>query len=104
MKKILLFLLSSVLVIQVGFAQTNIDTSRFVRDNRQLYSMVIQQNDKIIYNRYFNGKTSAGLFNNQSQTKSVMSLLIGIAIDKGYINSVDEKIVKYSPGLAKDTD
>src|ERR1700741_4797650 len=103
MKKKLLLLIS-VLATQIGFAQINIDTSRFVTDNRQLYSMVVQQNDKIIYSQYFNSKTSADLFNNQSLTKSVMSLLIGIAIDKGYISSVDEKIVKYFPELAKDTD
>ncbi|MEP6611982.1 MAG: serine hydrolase [Mucilaginibacter sp.] len=104
MRKISLFLLSAALLTQAAFAQINIDTSRFVKNNRQLYSVVVQQNDKIIYNQYFNGKTNADLFNNQSLTKSVMSLLIGIAIDKGYISSVDEKLVKYFPELAKDTD
>jgi CubicO group peptidase (beta-lactamase class C family) len=104
MKKIFLFLLSITLVTQTAFAQINIDTSRFVKDNRQLYSVVVLQHDKIIYTQYFNGKTGADLFNNQSLTKSIMSLLIGIAIDKGYITSVDEKIIKYFPELAKDTD
>ena len=104
MKKIFLLLLSITLVTQSGFAQINIDTSRFVKDNRQLYSVVVSKNDKIIYNQYFNGKTGADLFNNQSLTKSVMSLLIGIAIDKGYITSVDQKIIKYFPELADDTD
>lgn len=104
MKKILLFLSFTIFVTQTGFAQIKIDTSRFVKNNRQLYSVVVQQNDKIIYNHYFNGKSNTDLFNNQSLTKSVMSLLIGIAIDKGYITSVDEKIVKYFPELAKDTD
>jgi len=104
MKKIFLLLLSITLVTQSGFTQINIDTSRFVKDNRQLYSVVVSQNDKIIYNQYFNGKTGADLFNNQSLTKSVMSLLIGIAIDKGYITSVDQKIIKYFPELADDTD
>lgn len=103
MKKILLILISA-LASQTGFAQINIDTSRFVKDNRLLYSVVVSQNDKIIYSQYFNGKTGADLFNNQSLTKSVMSLLVGIAIDKGYITSVDEKIIKYFPELANDTD
>jgi len=104
MKKILLLLLSASFATQTGFAQINIDTSRFVKDNRQLYGVVVSQNDKIIYNQYFNGKSPTDLFNNQSLTKSIMSLLIGIAIDKGYITSVDQKIIKYFPELAKDTD
>jgi CubicO group peptidase (beta-lactamase class C family) len=104
MRKLLPFLLSIALVTQAGFAQINIDTSRFVKNNHQLYSVVVQQNDEIIYNQYFNDKTSADLFDNQSLTKSIMSLLIGVAIDKGYITSVDEKIVKYFPELVNDTD
>lgn len=86
------------------YAQIKIDTSVFVKDNRQLYSVVVSQNDSIVYQQYFNGKTQKVLFNNQSLTKSVVSLLIGIAIDKGYIPSVDEKIVKYFPQLKQDTD
>lgn len=104
MNKIFFLLPAAVLTIQTAFPQINIDTSRFVKDNRQLYSVVVSQNDKIIYHHYFNGKSAADLFNNQSLTKSVMSILIGIAIDKGYITSVDEKIIKYFPELAKDTD
>lgn len=104
MKKALLVFLISPLLISAGYSQMNIDTAKVVKNNRQLYSIVVSQNDKIIYNQYFNGKAESDLFNNQSLTKSVMSLLIGIAIDKGYITSVDEKIIKYFPELAQDTD
>jgi CubicO group peptidase (beta-lactamase class C family) len=104
MKKILIQLLTVALLTKTASAQINIDTAASVKNNHQLYSVVVQQNDKTIYNHYFNGKSAADLFNNQSLTKSVMSLLIGIAIDKGYIPSVDEKITKYFPELAKDTD
>jgi CubicO group peptidase (beta-lactamase class C family) len=103
-KYILLFLIGSHF-INTSYAQINsIDTAAVIKNNRQLYSIVVSQNDKIVYNQYFNGKSNQDLFNNQSLTKSVMSLLIGIAIDKGYITSVDDKTVKYFPGLAQDTD
>jgi len=102
-KHILAFLISS-LFISAGYAQINIDTAAAIKNNRQLYSIVVSQNDKVVYSQYFNGKSQQDLFNNQSLTKSVISLLIGIAIDKGYIVSVDEKIVKYFPELAQDTD
>ena len=102
-KHILAFLISS-LFISTGYSQINIDTAAVIKNNRQLYSIVVSQNDKVVYNQYFNGKSQQDLFNNQSLTKSVMSLLIGIAIDRGYIVSVDEKIVTYFPELAQDTD
>jgi CubicO group peptidase (beta-lactamase class C family) len=37
-----------------------------------------------------------------SATKQVMGVLVGIAIDKGYIESVDDKIVKYLPDELED--
>ncbi|MBS1520149.1 MAG: serine hydrolase [Bacteroidetes bacterium] len=103
MKKALLLLLFTAF-LSVGQAQIRIDTSAYVKNNKQLYSVVISQNDKVVFSQYFNGKTDTTLYNNQSLTKSVMSLLIGIAIDKGYIPSVDEKIVKYFPQLKDDSD
>ena len=104
MKKALLTLFISMLLLNAAYSQINIDTSALIKNNRQLYAIVVSQNDHILYNQYFNGKNSQVLFNNQSLTKSVVSLLMGIAIDKGYITSVDEKIVKYFPQLKQDTD
>jgi CubicO group peptidase (beta-lactamase class C family) len=104
MRKTPFILLLLALFTKSAFAQINIDTAAVVKNNRQLYSIVVSQNDKVTYSLYYNGKNSADLFNNQSLTKSVMSLLIGIAIDKGYIKSVDEKIVKYFPELTTDND
>lgn len=104
MQKILPIFSAIIFTSAAAVAQIRIDTSAYVKNNRQLYSIVVSQNDKVVFSQYFNGKTDTGLYNNQSLTKSVMSLLIGIAIDKGYIVSVDEKIVKYFPQLKDDTD
>ncbi|MDO3627955.1 serine hydrolase [Mucilaginibacter sp. BT774] len=101
-KVLLLFFLTASL--SFAQAQIKIDTSVYVKNNKQLYAVVVSQNDKVAFSQYFNGKSDTTLYNNQSLTKSVMSLLIGIAIDKGYISSVDEKIVKYFPQLKDDTD
>src|ERR1700744_5451501 len=86
------------------FAQINTDTISSIKNNPGIYSLLVSQNNKLICQQYFNGHTDHELFNNQSLTKSVMSLLIGIAIDKGYIKSVDGKIVKYFPELGTDSD
>ncbi|HEY9001147.1 MAG TPA: serine hydrolase [Mucilaginibacter sp.] len=103
MKRIL-FLYFLTAFLSDAHAQIRIDTSAYVKNNKQLYAVVVSQNDKVVFSQYFNGKTDTTLYNNQSLTKSVMSLLIGIAIDKGYISSVDEKIAKYFPQLKNDTD
>ena len=104
MKKILFTVFAGTLLLNIAYAQIKIDTSDLVKNDRQLYAVVVSQNDQIIYKQYFNDKSEQELFNNQSLTKSVVSLLMGIAIDKGYIRSVDEKIVKYFPQLKQDTD
>lgn len=104
MKKVFALLFTAILFARAAFSQINIDTAAAVKNNKQLYAIVASQNNKVIFSQYYNRKSATDLYNNQSLTKSVMSLLIGIAIDKGYISSVDEKLVKFFPELAKDTD
>jgi len=93
------FLFVFLLSISAGIvqAQIKIDTSAFVKNNKQLYAVTVSQNDRVAFSQYFNGKNNKDLFNNQSLTKSVMSLLIGIAIDKGFIKDEDEKVLQYFP-------
>ncbi len=85
-------------------SQSAIDTAAGLENNPGVYSIIVAQNDRIIYRRYFKGYDSATLFSEQSLTKSICSLLIGIAIDKGYLSSVDEKLVDIFPELKKDAD
>lgn len=59
--------------------------------------LAISTNDEILLETYYGRKTKESKFNVASITKSVMSLLIGIALDKGYIQSVDEKVMSYFP-------
>lgn len=85
-------------------AQSALDTSSLIRDSRSILSLVVSVNDSLMYNRSFNGHSSDELFNNQSLTKNVMALLIGIAIDKGYIDSLDIKISKFFPAIKNEND
>lgn len=55
------------------------------------------QNGENVYERYFGRKKESDKFNVASVTKSILSILIGIAIDKGYIKSVQEKVVDFFP-------
>lgn len=59
--------------------------------------IVIQQNGEKLYENYPNGHTDTQTFHVFSVTKSIVSILIGIAIDKGYIRSVDQKVLDFFP-------
>lgn len=68
-------------------------------DSTTTRAFLILHNDTIIYENYTNGNTEATLFKAFSATKSVLSTLIGIAIDEGKIKSIDEPIKNYVTGF-----
>lgn len=61
--------------------------------------LIIVQNGKVLYERYELGNTQDSLWISWSVAKSVTSLLVGAAIQDGYIESVDEKVSDYLPRL-----
>src|SRR5882757_1525330 len=69
-----------------------------------LYSIAVSVNDTLRYNRHFNGTKTNDVFDDQSLTKSMGSLLIGIAIEKGLIPSLDTKLTHWFPQLNNDPD
>ena len=58
-------------------------------------SVIIANKEKILYEKYFDKQGKEFLRNTRSATKTITSILIGIAIDKGFIKGVDENIVHY---------
>ena len=68
------------------------------------YSLVLSVNDSLRHEQYYNGANRTDLFDDQSLTKSLGSLLIGIAIDKGLIPSLDTRITQWFPQLKNDPD
>ncbi|MDE7439951.1 MAG: beta-lactamase family protein [Clostridia bacterium] len=58
-------------------------------------SFIIAKNDKIVYEQYANGYNENSVNTSFSMAKSVVSLLIGKAIEDGYIKSVNEPIENY---------
>lgn len=64
-----------------------------------LLSAVIIKNDKIIDEYYKDGNDETSQFVLNSASKSVTGALIGIAIDKGFIESVDVPISQYFPQI-----
>ncbi len=65
-------------------------------------SFVLVRNGYIVFEKYYNGRCKDILNPVMSVTKSVISLLIGIAIHQEFIESVDQKVVQYFPELIID--
>lgn len=59
--------------------------------------IVVLKSDKTLYENYFNECTADSTLHVFSVTKSIISILIGIAIDKGYIKSINQKVLDFFP-------
>ncbi|MFC1581600.1 serine hydrolase domain-containing protein, partial [Candidatus Neomarinimicrobiota bacterium] len=62
-----------------------------------IHSLLIIKNDRLVVEEYYNDHFIYDYFNMASATKSVMSTLIGIALDGGYLTSVDQKVLSFFP-------
>jgi CubicO group peptidase (beta-lactamase class C family) len=65
-------------------------------------SFIVAVGDTIIYEEYWGEHDRDRIGNSFSMSKSIVSLLIGVAIDEGKIGSIDESAVKYLPEMAGD--
>jgi CubicO group peptidase (beta-lactamase class C family) len=64
---------------------------------KRIDGLLILRNNKLIYENYFHGYTSDVLHNMFSVGKSITSILVGIAIEKGFISSVNAPITQLLP-------
>jgi CubicO group peptidase (beta-lactamase class C family) len=63
----------------------------------RLRSLLISVDGKLLAERYFNRASPAQAENLKSASKSILSALIGIALDRGHLKSVHESIDKFFP-------
>ena len=69
----------------------------FIRQS--VAGLLVIKDGKILYERYGLGNTEDSRWVSFSVAKSVVAMLIGVAIQDGYIASVDEKVTQYLPRL-----
>ena len=60
-----------------------------------LHSLVIARRGKLVLEEYFHGYRRQDLHELQSVTKSVASLLVGIAVDRGAIGELDTPVLEW---------
>lgn len=65
-----------------------------------IYSLLVIKNGYLIAEDYFNGGSIDQKDRLQSVTKSYTSALVGIALDQGYLSSVDQKMLDFFPEVA----
>jgi len=70
----------------------------FMQQNRNT-GLLVMRGDTIHAERYQYARTAEDKFNSMSMSKSVISLLIGIAIAEGKIASIDDPAERYVPVL-----
>lgn len=70
------------------------------RDYGNIAGLVALKDGRKAYEGYFNGYKAENALHVYSVTKSVFSALIGIAMDKGYIESVDKPVLDFFPDYA----
>jgi CubicO group peptidase (beta-lactamase class C family) len=83
-------------LIEEAFNVSNVD---IFFESTQTTSFLVIKNDIILYENYFNGADKESLLASFSVSKSVLSALIGIAIQENHIQSVDDPITNYIPEL-----
>jgi CubicO group peptidase (beta-lactamase class C family) len=72
----------------------------FLNEAGTLAFLVVHK-DRLVYERYFEGSDRQTLQTSFSVAKSVLSTLLGIAIEEGLIGSVSDPVTLYVPELAE---
>lgn len=71
---------------------TNVENRIENRDFGNLSSLIIIHDDELVYEKYYDSNSRSDLQYIASDTKSITSLVFGIAKDKGYISTLEEKV------------
>ena len=70
----------------------------YVADSQSnICQMTVIQNGETIVNDTWNGYKADDTVHTMSVTKSIVSLLVGIALERGLIGSIDDFVLDYFP-------
>ncbi|MDP1572173.1 MAG: serine hydrolase [Vicinamibacterales bacterium] len=66
----------------------------------RLHSLLVSHRGTLVLERYYNGTRPSRPANVKSVSKSVISALVGIAVDRGHITSLEQPIADFLPEMA----
>ena len=67
-----------------------------------VFSLLVVKNGYLVFEKYYSWGSPEKYALVHSVTKSVTSALIGIALDKGHLKSVDQKLIEFFPEYITD--
>lgn len=71
--------------------------AKIEKEYGNIAGIIVMKDDAIVYENYFNQCSESDPIHIFSVTKSIISMLFGIAIDKGCIKDLDEKVIDFFP-------
>ena len=80
----------------------NVDEYIKQKHYRLVNSVVVCKDNNLIFERYYNNFNEASRNNIKSIWKSILSICIGICLDKGYIKSLNTPIAEYLEEFKQD--
>jgi CubicO group peptidase (beta-lactamase class C family) len=63
----------------------------------RIHSLLVSWRGGLVLERYFNGRRATSVANIKSASKSIISALVGIAVARGHIKSVEEPVSAFLP-------
>jgi len=78
------------------------DTLRKELDDFESIGFAIFKDGKMLYEEYWDGYSDLSLTNSFSMAKTVTTMLLGKAIEKGYVKSVDQPVADFLPEFQDD--
>lgn len=84
--------------LRYNFEGKDYNSEEFL-DRTYTNAMLVMKNGKIVYEIYRNNSNAQTRFMGWSTTKSLISLLVGSALEQGLFSSIDDDITDYLPEL-----
>lgn len=63
----------------------------------RITSVLVARHGRLVYEKYFDESTVDTLRNTRSATKTITGMLVGIAIDRGFLEGVDVPVMSFFP-------
>lgn len=67
------------------------------RKHKNVTGIMVQKNGQVVYEQYFHDAGPEHKFHIYSVTKSIVAILIGIAIDKGFLKDINQRVLDFFP-------
>ena len=71
--------------------------NKIKRESGNIAGIIVLKEDNVVYENYFNQCSENDPIHIFSVTKSIVSMLFGIALGKGCIKNLDEKVIEFFP-------